>query len=127
MSLVPPTAEFDLYVGRDDAIKVERKEIVSKRSETGLLNRKELEERKYQISIQNFRPGAIHVLLYDQIPVSRNADITVNQGTFSDKPTAVDKDTGKLTWEIDVQPKVKKVIEFSYSVEWPKGKEISGL
>jgi uncharacterized protein (TIGR02231 family) len=126
MSFVPPTAEFDLYVGRDDAIKVERKEIFSKRSETGLLNRKEVEERKYQISIQNFRPGAIHVLLYDQIPVSRNTDITVNQGAFSDKPTAVDKDTGKLTWEIDVQPKVKKVIEFSYSVEWPKGKEISG-
>ncbi len=127
MSLAPPASEFDLYVGRDDAIKAERKEIVSKRSETGLLNRKEVEERKYQISLQNFRPGAIRVLVYDQIPVSRNADITVSQSAFSDKPTAVDKDTGKLTWEIEIPPKVKKVIEFSYSVEWPKGKIISGL
>jgi uncharacterized protein (TIGR02231 family) len=127
VGLVPPTSEFDLYVGRDDAIKAERKDIVSKRSETGLLNRKEVEDRKYQIFIQNFRPEAIHVLLYDQIPVSRNADIAVNQGAFSDKPAAVDKDTGKLTWEIEVPPKVKKLIEFSYSVEWPKGKEISGL
>ena len=127
MSVVPPMSEFDLYVGRDDAIKAERKEIVSKRSETGLLNRREVEERKYQISLQNFRPAAIRVLVYDQIPVSRNADITVNQGPFSDKASAVDKDTGKLTWEIEIPPQVKKVLEFSYSVEWPKGKAISGL
>jgi uncharacterized protein (TIGR02231 family) len=126
MGLVPPTSEFDLYVGRDDSIKVERKETASKRSETGLLNRKEVEERRYQITLQNFRPGPIRVLVYDQIPVSKNSDITVNQGDFSDKPTAVDKDTGKLTWEIELPPKLKKVIEFGYSVEWPKGKEISG-
>jgi hypothetical protein len=66
------------------------------------------------------------VVVYDQIPVSKNSDITVNQGDFSDKPTAVDKDTGKLTWEIELPPKLKKAIEFGYSVEWPKGKEISG-
>ena len=126
MNLVPPSSEFDLYVGRDDSIKVERKAIVSKKSETGLLNRKEVAERKYQIILQNFRPAPIRLLVYDQIPVSKNADITVNQGSFSDKPTTVDKDTGKLTWEIELPPKVKKVIEFGYSVEWPKGKEISG-
>jgi len=126
IGLVPPTSEFDLYVGRDDSIKVERKETASKRSETGLLNRKEVEERKYEIALQNFRSGPIRVLVYDQMPVSNNSDITVNQGAFSDKPTAVDRDTGKLTWEIELPPKFKKVIDFGYSVEWPKGKEISG-
>jgi len=25
-----------------------------------------------------------------------------------------------------LSPKVKKVIEFGYSVEWPKGKKVSG-
>jgi uncharacterized protein (TIGR02231 family) len=127
MKLTPPASEFDLYVGRDDSVKVERKEIFGKRSESGLLNRKEVEERKYQISLQNFRPNPIRLLLYDQIPISRNADIQVNQGNFSDKPGSVDKDTGKLTWEIELSPKVKKVIEFGYSVEWPKGKEINGV
>jgi len=126
MSLVPPSAEFDLYVGRDDSIKVERKEVTSKKSETGLLNRREVEERKYQITLQNFRPGPIRIQVYDQIPVSKNTDIVVNQGAFSDNPTAIDKDTGKLSWEIVLSPKVKKVIEFGYSVEWPKGKKVSG-
>jgi uncharacterized protein (TIGR02231 family) len=126
MSLVPPTSEFDLYCGRDDSIKVERKEIAGKRSETGLLNRREMEERKYEITLQNFRPGPIRILVYDQIPVSKNADIVVNRGAFSDNPAAIDNDTGKLSWEVELPSKKKKVIEFGYSVEWPKGKKISG-
>jgi uncharacterized protein (TIGR02231 family) len=127
INLVPASSDFDLYLGKDDSIKVERKELASKRSETGMLNRREVEDRKFQISLQNFRPGPIKVLIYDQLPVSRNADIVVSQGAFSDKPSAFDKDSGKLNWDIDLQPKVKKVIEYNYSIEWPKGKEITGL
>ena len=36
----------DLSAGVDDAIKIERKELVSKRSETGMINRKLIEEKK---------------------------------------------------------------------------------
>jgi hypothetical protein len=85
-----------------------------------------VEDRRYQISLQNFRSSPIRLLVYDQLPVSKNADIVANQGAFSDKPATVDKDSGKLSWEIELQPKVKKVIEFNYSVEWPKGREIVG-
>src|SRR5262249_29566092 len=82
--------------------------------------------KTFWITLQNFRPKPIRILVYDQIPVSKNADVVVNRGAFSDNPAAVDKDTGKLSWEIELPPKVKKVIEFGYSVEWPKGKKISG-
>jgi len=126
LSLVPAGSDFDLYVGKDDSIKVDRKESANKRSETGILNRREVEDRKYQISMQNFRSNPVKLLIYDQLPVSRNADIVVNQGAFSDKPAAFDKDSGKLSWNIELQPKVKKVIEFNYSVDWPKGREVMG-
>jgi uncharacterized protein (TIGR02231 family) len=124
MDLVPSGSDFDLYVGKDDSIKVERNELANKRSETGLLNRRTVEDRKYQTSLQNFRSNPIKILIYDQLPVSRNADIVVSQATFSDQPAAFDKDSGKLSWNIVLPPKVKKVIEYSYSIEWPKGKEI---
>ncbi len=126
MNLEASGSDFDLYAGKDDSIKVERNELVNKRSETGMLNRREVEDRRYQISLQNFRSGPIKLLVNDQLPVSRNAEIVVNQGAFSDKPAAIDRDSGKLSWEIELQPKIKKVIEFNYSVEWPKGKEIVG-
>jgi len=126
MNLLPSGGEFDLYVGKDDSVKVDRKEVVHKRSETGILNRKEVEDATYQISLQNFRGNPIKLLIYDQLPVSRNADLVVNQGAFSDKPTTFDKDSGKLTWNIDLGPKIKKTIQFNYSMEWPKGKQIVG-
>jgi uncharacterized protein (TIGR02231 family) len=126
LSLLPAGGDFDLYVGQDDSIKAERKETVHKRSETGILNQRTVEDRTYQISMQNFRANPIKLLMYDQLPVSKTADIVVNQGPFSDKPATSDKDSGKLSWNIELGPKAKKVIEFSYSVEWPKGKEIAG-
>jgi uncharacterized protein (TIGR02231 family) len=126
LSLLPAGGDFDLYVGQDDSIKAERKETEDKRSETGILNKRVVEDRTYQISIQNFRANPIKLLMYDQLPVSKTADIVVNQGTFSDKPATSDKDSGKLSWNIELGPKAKKVIEFGYSVEWPKGKEIAG-
>jgi uncharacterized protein (TIGR02231 family) len=122
--LLPVGGEFDLYVGQDDSIKAERKETVHKRSETGILNKRTVEDRTYQISIQNFRANPIKLLMYDQLPVSKTADIIVNQGKFSDNPATIDKNSGKLSWNIELGPKTKKVIEFSYSVEWPKDKEI---
>ena len=125
LNLLPAGADFDLFVGQDDSIKAERKETVHKRSESGILNKRTVEDRTYQISLQNFRPNPIRLLVYDQLPISKTADIVVNQGQFSDKPTTFDKETGKLTWNSGLAPKVKKVIEFSYSVDWPKGKEIT--
>jgi uncharacterized protein (TIGR02231 family) len=124
LSLLPAGGEFDLYVGQDDSIKAERKETVHKRSETGILNKRTIEDRTYQISIQNFRANPIRLLMYDQLPVSKTADIIVNQGKFSDNPATIDKNSGKLSWNIELGPKTKKIIEFSYSVEWPKDKEI---
>jgi uncharacterized protein (TIGR02231 family) len=126
MNLIPSGADFDLYAGKDDSIKVERKELLNKRSETGILNRREVEDRRYQISLQNFRAGPIKIAVYDQLPVSRNADILVNQGSFSDKPATIDNDSGKLTWDFELPSKAKKVVEFNYSVDWPKGREIVG-
>jgi uncharacterized protein (TIGR02231 family) len=122
---VQPGAEFDLYAGRGDAIKVERKELVNKRSESGMINRKLMEERRYQISAQNFSSTPIKLSISDQLPVSRNVEIVVNQSNFSSQPATTDKDSGKVTWSIDLNPKEKKVVEFGYSVGWPKGKEIT--
>jgi uncharacterized protein (TIGR02231 family) len=126
MMLVQSGSEFDLYAGRDDAIKVERKELVNKRSESGMINRKTLAERRYQITLQNFRTIPINVAVSDQLPVSANVEIVVTQTNFSVQPASIDKTTGKIIWNIDLNPKDKKVIEFGYSLEWPKGKEIEG-
>ena len=45
---------------------------------------------------------------------------TLFEANFPKKPATFDKDFGKLTWNIELAPKAKKVIEFSYSADWPR-------
>jgi hypothetical protein len=93
-------------------------------AEIGILSHRKQNQRKYQIAIQNFRKNPIKLTVYDQIPISQDNDITVTPGQDSTKPTGVDKDSGKISWDLDLAPSEKKIIEFDYTVEWPAGKTI---
>ena len=124
LPLISAGADFDLFCGRDAAVKIEHKELVNRDAEIGILSHRKQNQRKYQIAIQNFRKNPIKLTVYDQIPISQDNDITVIPGQYSIKPTGVDKDRGKITWDLDLAPSEKKVIEFDYTVEWPAGKTI---
>jgi uncharacterized protein (TIGR02231 family) len=121
---IPVGAEFDLFCGRDDAVKVEHKELVNRDADVGILSHRKQNQRKYQIVAQNFRKNPIKLTVYDQIPVSQDNEITVTPGQYSIKPIAVDKESGKITWNLDLAPSEKKTVEFDYTVEWPAGKTI---
>jgi uncharacterized protein (TIGR02231 family) len=124
LPLISAGAEFDLFCGRDDAVKIEHKELVNRDAEIGILSHRKQNQRKYQIAIQNFRKNRIRLTVYDQIPISQDNEITVIPGQYSIKPAGVDKDSGKITWDLDLAPSEKKMIEFDYTVEWPAGKTI---
>jgi uncharacterized protein (TIGR02231 family) len=117
-------AEFDLFCGRDDAVKIEHKELVNRDADVGILSHRKQNQRKYQILIQNFRKNPIKLTVYDQIPVSQDNEITVTPGQYSIKPAGIDKESGKISWNLDLAPSEKKTIEFDYTVEWPAGKTI---
>jgi hypothetical protein len=74
--------------------------------------------------VQNFRKNPIRLTVYDQIPVSQDTEITVLPGQYSIKPTGIDKESGKIIWDLDLALGEKKTIEFDYTVEWPAGKTI---
>jgi hypothetical protein len=101
--------------------------LLNRLSNAGLFNSRKQRACKFQISIQNYRKSPVKLTLYDQLPVSQDKQITVNQGQISLKPTEFDKDTGKLTWKMDVNPNEKKVVELEYTVEWPADKMVSGV
>ena len=119
--------EFDLFGGRDDAIRVDRKELVNRMARSGLFNSRKQSAHKFQISVQNYRKSPVKLVLYDQLPVSQDNQITVNQGQISPKPTEFDKDTGELTWRMDLNSNEKKVVELEYTIEWPADKMVSGI
>jgi uncharacterized protein (TIGR02231 family) len=121
---IPVGAEFELFCGRDDAVEMEHKELVNRDADVGILSHRKQNQRKYQIVAQNFRKNPIKLTVYAQIPVSQDNEITVTPGQFSIKPKAIDKETGKITWDLDLGSSEKKAVEFDYTVEWPAGKTI---
>ena len=83
------------------------------------------EGRAFEISVRNSRQEPITIVVEDQVPISRNSLIEV---TVTDVGGAAwNKETGKLTWTMTLQPSETKKVQFKYEVKYPKDKPISGL
>ena len=125
-----PGEKFDLYLGIDEDIKVKRELIVESTEQGGLFKGGTgYKKYGYRITLENFSRSLAKITVYDQIPVSRSPEITVELDRAVPDPVKIaDKEQpGILSWELTVPIDGKKTIEFGYTVEYPKDKELSGL
>ncbi len=106
-----------LSLGRDKSIVVKRVKSKDKNRKSVLGGKNKI-DRSWEISIRNSKSKKIHLLVEDQIPLSRNSEIEV---TLTEKSGAkLDKQTGKLQWEFDLEPALTKKLVYSYQVKYPK-------
>lgn len=127
-SSIPNVAQrekFDLYLGIDEDIKVKRSEIVEKQNRA-LLGLRARKDFRYKFTLENYKKDKIKLAVFDQVPVSKNADIKVEWAPDSLKPTKV-KDLGLVKWEFELAPSEKKEFEFGFSIEYPADKIVSGV
>jgi hypothetical protein len=106
-----------ISMGRDKNIVVKRvkqKELTTKK---GIFSGKKTESRTYEISVKNKKGIAISLNIEDQVPIAADKQIEV-QYTFSDNPT-VDKNTGRLTWKLQLKPLEDKKLQIFYTVKHP--------
>jgi uncharacterized protein (TIGR02231 family) len=125
MNTIGRGESFDMYLGISDELKVKRTELVDKKKKT-LLGIKSRKDYGYKIEVENYRKEKSRIAVYDQLPVSKNADIKVELASTSLKPSET-KDLGILKWDLELEPKEKKIVEFQFSVEYPADKQISGI
>ncbi|MEO0044391.1 MAG: hypothetical protein RL329_3839 [Bacteroidota bacterium] len=106
-----------ISMGRDKNIVVKRvkqKELTTKK---GVFSGKKTESRTYEIVVKNKKKIAISLNIEDQVPIATDKQIEV-QYSFSDAPV-VDKNTGRLTWKLQLKPLEDKKLQISYSVKHP--------
>ncbi|MDZ7715411.1 MAG: mucoidy inhibitor MuiA family protein [Balneolaceae bacterium] len=108
-------------LGKDNAITVER-ERVKEFSEKNFFGNKVRETSGWRLSVKNNKNEPITLELIDQIPVSTNEDIQVSVGEKSG--AIVEKETGKVTWILNITPGQAVQKELRYEIEYPSGKEI---
>ena len=124
IATVAPTEPFDLFLGVDEGIRVKREEVKDKTGKAGLFRNRQKKVFAYKITIENYKDKPARVIVYDQLPISANDDIKVAAG---ETLPALDKDTGKLTWTLDLKPREKRDLTFDFTVDWPEGKPVQGL
>jgi uncharacterized protein (TIGR02231 family) len=113
-----------ISLGRDQRIVVKREKVkdFTTRRAIGSNIR---EAYAWEISVRNTKNEPVKIIVEDQVPISMNNQIEVS---VTDTGGArYNKETGKLQWEITLQPAETKKVVFKYEVKYPKDKQISGL
>lgn len=112
---------FLLSLGVDERVRPSRETIVSK-TEDVLLKGQKRKLSEYAIRIANRQAQPLTVLVYDQIPVSSEKQITVDH--VAADGGSVNEETGKITWTLTIEGNSSVEKRLSYTVSYPKDKEI---
>jgi len=126
LKTVMPNEEFDLSLGSDENISVERKLIKKFNETTGLISTRAKVTYDYLITIENKRSTVEKIVLKDQMPGSGNEEIIVKLITPLKKDIKIDEEK-TLIWDLILRPGEKKEIPLKLSVEYPSDWDISGL
>jgi uncharacterized protein (TIGR02231 family) len=126
VNFIAPGADFDFFLGVDDGVKITYKNLVDKSAEGGVFTKRKGVTRKYETTIESFKTQPVKVTVLDQLPVSQDNAITISDVKFNEQP-ATEKETGKLTWTLTLEPKQKKVLTEEYTITWPADREVEGL
>lgn len=125
LDLTAPQGEFELTLGVDDRIKVER-ELKRRDVDRRLIGKQRRYQVGYQIEVENQRAEEIEISFHDQIPVSRHEDIKVRLESAQPNP-AEETELGLLRWELTLPPGERKTIRFDFLVEHPRDIRVTGL
>ncbi|MDH5657379.1 MAG: mucoidy inhibitor MuiA family protein [Spirochaetia bacterium] len=124
--LSAPGEAFEIFLGADDGIRVERNIIEIDIGKSGLLKGSIKQNFEYTIQVQNLKKTAMPVIIIDQYPVSHSADIKVETVKIRPEPYKSQKNH-ILFWKKTLNPEEKLEIQVRYSVEYPQGRAITNV
>lgn len=113
---------LNLTLGRDKRVVVNRERLADF-SSVKFLGTNKKQTLTFEITVRNNKKEAVQMELRDQYPVSTNKDIEVE--LLQHDGASVNTETGILTWKMQLAPGEIKKYRVSYSVKYPKDKDIN--
>jgi len=113
---------LSLSFGRDNKVVVMRK-LKQELSSKKVLGNSRKDSYSYEIAIRNNRSVPINIEVYDQVPISKNSDISVYIDELSDGKN--DLETGEVSWKLNVSSGQVQAKEIGYTVKYPKNATIT--
>lgn len=119
-----PGEEVELALGVDDRVRVER-ELVRRTATKATLTSTRRRDVEYRTTVANHTPRPARVTVLDQLPVSRDDQITVKE-LRADPAPAERTDLGVYTWRLELAPGESREVYLGFRVEVGKGVELAG-
>jgi uncharacterized protein (TIGR02231 family) len=117
--------EFELQLGVDDQIRVERK-LRRRGTSKAVIGGTRTIDIAYEITVENHRQDKAQVSVHDHIPVSADGEIKVRLRETNPAPAEQD-DLGELTWELSLDGGQTATIRYRFTVEHPAQVTVAGL
>ncbi|GAA0583134.1 DUF4139 domain-containing protein [Kribbella sandramycini] len=124
LPLWAPGEEVELALGLDDRIRVER-ELARRTASKATLGSTRRREVEYTTTIENHTPRAARITVLDQLPLSRDHEITVKPVTATPEP-AETTDLGVITWKLDLPAGERTTLTLGFRVDSAKSVELTG-
>lgn len=113
---------FNISLGRDKKVVVRRERNTELRS-VKTIGTNVREEFEYKITVRNTRGEKVSLYLLDQMPISNDKSIEVNDLKYSGGN--YNSETGIVNWNLQLNPNETKEVRLGYTVKYPKGKQIN--
>jgi uncharacterized protein (TIGR02231 family) len=126
MKMTSPDESFDVYLGIDPAIKIERKLVNKFTDYTGMFTKNVRVTYEFGFTLENTKKTEQRISVQDQLPVSQNEKIVVEQVEPAEKDMRRD-DQGFMNWTMILNPGEKKSWKLKFNVEYPQGTAVSGI
>ncbi len=120
-SLANTDDTLNLSLGVDKGITVERKQVKDYNKRV-ILSDKKTAAASFEISVRNNKKFPISITIEDQVPVTTDKDISIDDITH-DGATR-DTETGKVTWKLNIPSGKEQKERISYTAKYPKSYRI---
>lgn len=112
---------LDISLGRDKNIVVGR-EKNEEYCKHRFIGSNVSETRGFRILVRNKKTQSINITIQDQVPVSLLSDISVEVQELSGGDLT--KSSGKIAWELTIDPQQQKELVLLYEVRYPKREKV---
>ena len=109
---------IELPLGADENIRILRKVIPQTVTE-GVFSKDDITTYTTVIEIGNYKKKAVRILVYDQVPKTRNEEIEIEMSKNSPKPSKGPDADGIMTWDLRIPAGKTRTIKFTYKIERP--------
>lgn len=125
LETISPTEEFEVQLGVDERIKIER-ELLTRDTGKNMIGTRQQVTYRYAVNITNLLQKPTKITVQDQYPLPDNSDIKIKLENVSPAPDE-ENDLHILTWELDLPDDKQRTIEIAFTIDYGRNQSVYGL